>query len=62
MYSIFELAPQFQVSNLYWGYALFGAFLMGIAKSGIKGIGIIIVTILAFVFDPKASNIFLTFP
>ena len=56
MYSIFELAPQFQVSNLYWGYALFGAFLMGIAKSGIKGIGIIIVTILAFVFDPKAST------
>ena len=56
MSSLFELAPQFQVSNLYWGYALFGAFLMGIAKSGIKGIGIIIVTILAFVFDPKAST------
>jgi len=56
MSSIFELAPQFQVSNLYWCYALFGAFLMGIAKSGIKGIGIIIVTILAFVFDPKAST------
>jgi len=29
---------------------------MGIAKSGIKGIGIIIVTILAFVFDAKAST------
>lgn len=56
MEPLFELAPQFQVSNLYWGYALFGAFLMGIAKSGIKGIGIIIVTILAFVFDPKAST------
>jgi len=56
MNSFFELAPQFQVSNSYWGYALFGAFLMGIAKSGIKGIGIIIVTILAFVFDPKAST------
>lgn len=56
MNSLLELAPQFQVSNLYWIYAFFAAFLMGIAKSGIKGIGIIIVTILAFVFDPKAST------
>jgi len=31
-------------------------FILGIAKSGIKGIGTIIVVVLAFVFDEKAST------
>ena len=56
MNSFFELAPQFQVSNLYWAYAFFAAFLAGISKAGIKGISIIIVTTLAFVFESKAST------
>jgi len=56
MSSIFELAPQFQVSNSYWAAAFFGAFLIGISKAGIKGITIITVTILAFVFESQAST------
>ncbi|MFB9055180.1 sulfite exporter TauE/SafE family protein [Mariniflexile ostreae] len=34
----------------------FAVFLLGLSKSGIKGIGIIIVVILAFVFGEKAST------
>ncbi len=56
MSSILELAPQFQVSLSYWIFAFFAAFLIGIAKAGIKGITIITVTILAFVFESQAST------
>ncbi len=34
----------------------FAVFLLGLSKSGIKGIGIIIVVVLAFVFGEKAST------
>ena len=41
---------------LQWLAISFAIFLLGMAKSGIKGIGIIIVMILAFVFGEKAST------
>jgi len=41
---------------LQWIAISFAIFLLGMAKSGIKGIGIIIVMILAFVFGEKAST------
>jgi uncharacterized membrane protein YfcA len=41
---------------LQWLAISFAVFLLGMAKSGIKGIGIIIVMILAFVFGEKAST------
>lgn len=39
-----------------WVAIGFAVFLLGLSKSGIKGIGIIIVVILAFVFGEKAST------
>lgn len=39
-----------------WAAICFAVFLLGLAKSGVKGIGIIIVVILAFVFGEKAST------
>lgn len=39
-----------------WVAISFAVFLLGFSKSGIKGIGIIIVVILAFVFGEKAST------
>jgi hypothetical protein len=41
---------------LQWTAICFAVFLLGLAKSGVKGIGIIIVVILAFVFGEKAST------
>ena len=39
-----------------WSLALFAAFILGISKSGLKGIAVIIVTIMALVFGSKAST------
>lgn len=39
-----------------WVAISFAVFLLGLSKSGIKGIGIIIVIILAFVFGEKTST------
>jgi hypothetical protein len=39
-----------------WLAISFAVFLLGLSKSGIKGIGILIVVILAFVFGEKAST------
>jgi uncharacterized membrane protein YfcA len=39
-----------------WIAVFFAVFLLGMAKSGIKGIGIIIVVIMALVFGEKAST------
>ena len=39
-----------------WILALFGSFLLGIAKGGIKGLGAIITVLIALVFGGKAST------
>jgi len=39
-----------------WSLALFGAFILGVAKAGVKGIDVAIVVIMAFVFGGKAST------
>ncbi len=44
------------LSILDWSLAITASLLLGISKSGLKGIGIIIVTILALVFGSKAST------
>ena len=56
MLSIFDLAPQFQVSSSHWAIAFLAAFLIGISKAGLKGINIINVTMIALVFETKAST------
>jgi len=52
----FEILQSYQLSTTQWIAVFFAVFLLGLAKSGIKGIGIIIVVIMAFVFGEKAST------
>lgn len=51
-----EILQSYHLTALQWTAIGFAVFLLGLSKSGIKGIGIIIVIILAFVFGEKAST------
>lgn len=51
-----EILESYNLTALQWTAICFAVFLLGLSKSGIKGIGIIIVVILAFVFGEKAST------
>lgn len=51
-----EILQSYHLSWLQWTAIGLAVFLLGLAKAGIKGIGIIIVVILAFVFGEKAST------
>jgi len=51
-----EILQSYNLTALQWLAVGFAVFLLGLSKSGIKGIGIIIVVILAFVFGEKAST------
>ena len=54
--NFFDLPEQFQLSTIEWAFALLAAFIVGLSKSGIKGIAVVIVTLLAYVFGGKAST------
>ena len=54
--SYIEILQSYNLTILQWAAIGFAVFLLGLSKSGIKGIGIIIVVILAFVFGEKAST------
>ena len=56
MDSYFTLAAQYQLESWHWFLAILAAFLLGISKSGLKGISVLIVTLLALVFGGKAST------
>jgi len=45
-----------QLTSFEWLLAFLGAILLGIGKAGLKGIGIVIVTIMAIVFGGKQST------
>ena len=51
-----EILASYNLSALQWIAIFMAVFLLGLSKSGIKGIGILIVVILAFVFGEKAST------
>jgi hypothetical protein len=51
-----ELIQSYHLSTLQWIAICFAVFLLGLSKSGIKGIGIVLVIILAYVFGEKAST------
>jgi len=53
---ITEILQSYNLSLVKWGAIILAAFVLGLSKSGIKGIGIIIILILAFVFGEKAST------
>jgi hypothetical protein len=47
---------QFQLSWLNWFLAFLAALILGMGKAGIKGLGVLIVTIMAILFGGKAST------
>ncbi|NMH88945.1 sulfite exporter TauE/SafE family protein [Flavivirga algicola] len=51
-----EILESYNLTALQWAAICFAVFLLGLSKSGIKGIGILIVVMLAFVFGEKAST------
>ena len=50
------LLESFQISFLDLLIAFLATLLLGIGKSGIKGLGVVIVTLMALVFGGKAST------
>ena len=54
--NITEILASYNLSVPQWFAIFLAVFLLGLSKSGIKGIGILIVVILAFVFGEKAST------
>ena len=54
--SIFALPAQFQLDWFSWVLAGLAIFVLGVSKSGLKGISILIVTLMAVVFGGKAST------
>ncbi len=56
MQSIIYNSGLFQLSYFHWFLSFVGVFLLGLSKSGIKGIGVVIVLLLAVVFGGKAST------
>ena len=51
-----DILSSYNLSTFQWISVFLAAFLLGLSKSGIKGIGILIVVILAFVFGEKTST------
>ncbi len=51
-----DIITSYNLSTFQWISVFMAVFLLGLSKSGIKGIGILIVVILAFVFGEKAST------
>lgn len=56
MQGIFDSMVQFQLSWLNWSLAFLAALILGMGKAGIKGLGVLIVTIMAILFGGKAST------
>jgi uncharacterized membrane protein YfcA len=53
---LLTILDNFEITGLDIGLALMAALLLGMGKSGIKGLGVIIVTLMALVFGSKAST------
>jgi len=53
---LLTILENFNISSLDLGLALTATLLLGMGKSGIKGLGVIIVTLMALVFGSKAST------
>ena len=56
MSDIFMLSDTFEVSGYQWMIAFLAAFILGFSKAGIKGLGVVIVTLMALVFGGKIST------
>lgn len=56
MQNSLQLIDTYHLTYLNWFLAFLGAFLLGVGKAGIKGIGVVIVTLMALVFGGKSST------
>jgi uncharacterized membrane protein YfcA len=56
MDSLLSLPASLQLSYTEWGLAIIAILILGFSKSGIKGVAIICVTLLALVFGSKSST------
>lgn len=56
MQNFIELINTYQLTLVSWFFAFLAAFLLGTSKAGIKGIGVVIVTLMAIVFGGKSST------
>ena len=56
MSTLFELAPAYQLPWHLWIVALLVGVIIGGSKAGIKGIGVFIVTIMAYLYGGRAST------
>jgi uncharacterized membrane protein YfcA len=54
--SIIYNSDLFKLSYFQWFLSFLGVFLLGLSKSGIKGVGVVIVLLLAFIFGGKSST------
>ncbi|WP_242203053.1 sulfite exporter TauE/SafE family protein [Aestuariivivens insulae] len=54
--SYLQILESYHLTALQWIAISIAVFVLGLSKSGIKGIGIIIILVLAFVFGEKAST------
>ncbi|MEW4923331.1 sulfite exporter TauE/SafE family protein [Algibacter sp. 2305UL17-15] len=53
---ITDILQSYNLTTFQWIAVFLAAFVLGFSKSGIKGVGIVIIIILAFVFGEKAST------
>ncbi|MFA5297027.1 MAG: sulfite exporter TauE/SafE family protein [Lutibacter sp.] len=56
MQGIIDSLAQFHLSWLNWFLAFLAAFILGMGKAGIKGLGVLIVTLMAILFGGKTST------
>ena len=54
--SFLQLSDAYQLSIFQWSMAALAAFILGLAKGGIKGLGVVIVLLLIIVFGGRAST------
>jgi len=55
-FDFLSLSDSFSISWVQWSIAFLAAFITGFAKAGIKGLGVLIVTLMVWVFGGKAST------
>ena len=56
MQGIVDSVAQFHLSWLNWSLAFLASFILGMGKAGVKGLGVLIVTLMAILFGGKAST------
>ena len=56
MSSLFELPVELQLSWSGWILALLAVSIVGLSKAGIKGVSVLFVTIMAYIYGGKAST------